>query len=123
MKRRYFWDREAKDWVERPRPAAHGGVAVIHDTMDHTLNHADGRHYDSKRAFAAATRAAGMVEVGNEMGALQRNVEKAREAQDVANRVAISENISRAEHMLREGYKAPRLPRVRGAHDIRGDAW
>ena len=40
---------------------------VIPDTIDPIKNHADGRVYDSKRAFSKATRAAGCVEVGNEV--------------------------------------------------------
>lgn len=45
------------------------GPAVISDALNgiHGLrNHADGRVYDSKRAFSDATRRAGCVEVGNE---------------------------------------------------------
>jgi hypothetical protein len=39
---------------------------VISDVMDPTLNHADGRIYDSKRAFQRGVRAAGCEIVGNE---------------------------------------------------------
>lgn len=40
---------------------------VISDGMEPAKNHADGRVYDSKRAFSKATRRAGCVEVGNEV--------------------------------------------------------
>lgn len=39
---------------------------VIRDGMDTLRNMADGRFYDSKRAFSRATRAAGCVEIGTE---------------------------------------------------------
>jgi len=39
---------------------------LIRDCMDPTLNHADGRKYDSKRAYEKAVRAAGCEIVGNE---------------------------------------------------------
>lgn len=39
---------------------------VIKDTIEPTVNHADGRRYDSKRAFEKAVRAAGCEIVGNE---------------------------------------------------------
>ena len=42
------------------------GPMVISDCMDSTLNHADGRRYDSKRAYQKAVRAAGCEIVGNE---------------------------------------------------------
>lgn len=39
---------------------------VVSDSMPMTLNHADGRRYDSKRAYERAVRAAGCEIVGNE---------------------------------------------------------
>ncbi len=39
---------------------------VISDTMEPLKHHGTGRVIDSKRAFSAETRAAGMVELGNE---------------------------------------------------------
>lgn len=39
---------------------------VISDCMDSTVNHADGRRYDSKRAYEKAVRRAGCEIVGNE---------------------------------------------------------
>ena len=49
-------------------PKNHGQSAWVYDdTMAPTLNHADNRIYDSKSAFRAATKAAGYVEVGNDL--------------------------------------------------------
>lgn len=56
------------EWVPRSEfraPPQHGPY-VITDTMPATMNHADGRRYDSKRAFERAVRAAGCEVVGNE---------------------------------------------------------
>lgn len=39
---------------------------VISDNMDPTFNHADGRRYDSKRAFEKAVRATGNEIIGND---------------------------------------------------------
>lgn len=39
---------------------------IIRDGMDATMNHADGRRYDSKRAFERAVKAQGCEIVGNE---------------------------------------------------------
>lgn len=39
---------------------------VISDTMEPLKHHGTGKVIDSKRAFSAETRAAGMVELGNE---------------------------------------------------------
>lgn len=39
---------------------------VISDTMEPTKHHGTGRMISSKRAFSRETRAAGMVEIGNE---------------------------------------------------------
>lgn len=46
----------------------HKGSApyVISDGMEPTKHHGTGRMISSKRAFSAETRAAGMVELGNE---------------------------------------------------------
>ena len=41
-------------------------VFVHSDEMPATLNHADGKMYDSKSNFRKATRAAGCYEVGND---------------------------------------------------------
>ena len=46
--------------------------AYISDHMDPTKHMADGRIYDSKAKFRAATRAAGCIEVGNETAAITK---------------------------------------------------
>ena len=43
---------------------------VISDTMDLTRHMANNRYYDSKKAFRAATKAAGCIEYGNETSTL-----------------------------------------------------
>jgi hypothetical protein len=40
---------------------------VIRDEMDATRHMGDGKHYTSKKKFREATRAAGCVEIGNEV--------------------------------------------------------
>ena len=50
-----------------PLHPKHGVSAyVIGDTMDHTMNPVNGRHYDSKSAYYKAVRAAGCEIIGNE---------------------------------------------------------
>jgi hypothetical protein len=39
---------------------------LIRDGMDHTWNPVNGQHYDSKRAYEKAVKAAGCTIVGNE---------------------------------------------------------
>jgi len=58
------------------------GPFVISDCMDSLVNHADGRRYDSKRAFEKAVRRAGCEIVGNETQR-SRPVEMPDPAQDV----------------------------------------
>lgn len=47
-------------------PKADRAPNVISDSMEPTKHHGTGRMISSKRAFSAETRAAGMVELGNE---------------------------------------------------------
>lgn len=55
-------------------PQPHGQSAWVYDdTMPATLNHADNRMYDSKSAFRRATKAAGYVEVGNDLLTQQKH--------------------------------------------------
>jgi hypothetical protein len=62
-----WWPREEWDaMVEAQRAQRRDGPMVISDTMDATLNHADGRLYDSKRAYERAVRARGFEIVGND---------------------------------------------------------
>lgn len=59
--------------LEQPWPAKcerhftkQSGPFVISDNMEYTKHHGTGKMIASKRAFSAETRAAGMVELGNE---------------------------------------------------------
>lgn len=47
-------------------PMIHDGPNIIRDNMGDTFNPVDGKHYDSKRGFEKAVRAAGCVITGNE---------------------------------------------------------
>ena len=59
--------------VEKHKAAPlHDAPSVISDIMDPTLHHADGKMYDSKKSFRAATKAAGCIEYGNDAAALPR---------------------------------------------------
>jgi anti-sigma28 factor (negative regulator of flagellin synthesis) len=59
-------------------PAPHEGKIlgeapmVISDSMSETRHMADGQYYTSKAAFRKATKAAGCVEVGNEVSTLTK---------------------------------------------------
>lgn len=70
---------------------------VIRDVMDPTLHMANGRTYDSKHAFRAATRAAGCIEVGD-----QKNYGLGRKAPKLDKRARV-EHIKHAIHQLRNG--------------------
>lgn len=81
--------------IEKSKAAPLGGVFVISDTMAPTINHADGKRYDSKAKFRAATRSAGCIEVGNE-----RVPERAPQKLDKRER---REHIRQAIYELRNG--------------------
>lgn len=76
MSKRFKENYQLIDWskpIELPRkrelPPARSDLGfpmIISDEMSPTQSMADGKVYDSKRAMAAATRAAGCIEVGNE---------------------------------------------------------
>ena len=67
------WVKTDQGWVKRYGPARAQATAradlpcpmVISDTMPDT-EHVDGKHYTSKSAFRATTKAGGFVEVGND---------------------------------------------------------
>ena len=61
---------ENRDFIPAAR-AKPGVVGVISDNLglNGLLNHADGKHYDSKSEFRKATRKAGCFEVGNDVKA------------------------------------------------------
>ena len=72
------WEKTASGWRKSysppPTPVARSHLAcprVIGDGMDPT-EHIDGKHYDSKSAFRAVTKAHGMIEVGNDPARLRR---------------------------------------------------
>ena len=105
-------------WVYRPdHPAAdefgmvdsrvagpkHGGneaTHVISDTMDPTRHMADGKTYTSKAAFRAATKAAGCIEVGNEVS----TVTKPRKRIELDRRKR-ADDIRRTIYELRNGIR------------------
>lgn len=57
---------DAAALAKRDREPRRSGPMVISDGLDGVLNPADGRRYDSKRAYYRAVRAAGAEIVGNE---------------------------------------------------------
>ena len=64
---------------------------LIKDGMEPTLNHADGKRYDSKRAYEKAVRAAGCEIVGNEK--MTRRVAEIPDAvEDVRRAIEIHES-------------------------------
>jgi hypothetical protein len=69
-------------------PPEHSGPYVISDNMDYVQNHADGQHYDSKRAFEKAVRRAGCEIVGNDQSML-----KPREFQPVITRQDVKDTL------------------------------
>lgn len=69
MKRRYIWDDRLRDfvpWEEYRRPLSNSGPSIISDTTDAFRSMADGKMYDSKRAYRKELKRRGFVEVGNE---------------------------------------------------------
>jgi hypothetical protein len=69
----WVWDRQNQKLVEkhlyRDLPVARSDLPspmIISDQMDVTMNPANGRRYDSKRAYQKAVRAAGCEILGNE---------------------------------------------------------
>lgn len=80
MRRRYWWDAEAKDWVEE-RPVVAPKVHLISDHCD-LKSMADGKRYTSKSRYKAELRARGYEIVGNERPALgPREIPDARLSQ------------------------------------------
>ena len=81
------------DWIAQKRPN------VISDTMPETRHMADGKYYTSKSEYRKATRAAGCVEVGNDVAPLMQRkpVELDRKQR--------KEDIGRAIQMVKEGYR------------------
>lgn len=73
-------------------------VHVISDTMAHTRHMADGKYYDSKHKFRAATKAAGCIEVGNETKTLM-----APRKPIVLSREQRRDDIRKAVYQIRNG--------------------
>ncbi len=82
-------------------PARNPATYVISDHMPALRNHADGRTYDSKARFRAATKAAGCIEIGNEKLPDRKpaKLDKAKRRDD----------IRKAIYDLKNGYK-PTIP-------------
>jgi len=85
------WIKTDRGWLKRygppADPVARSHLAcpqVISDGMEPT-EHIDGKHYSSKSAFRAVTKANGMVEVGNDPARLKK---PERKKPDVAARKA-----------------------------------
>lgn len=83
---------------------------VISDEMGALVNHADGKIYTSKRKFREATKAAGCVEIGNEIPITRRKPV-------LMDRRERREDIRRAIHDLRDG----RAPSIRQIIDMNKD--
>ena len=56
--------------IAGPRYSSNSATNVISDNMPDTRHMADGKYYNSKSQFRAATKAAGCREVGNELPTL-----------------------------------------------------
>lgn len=65
---------------------------VISDCMDLTMNHADGRRYDSKRAYEKAVRRAGCHIIGNETPKLAAPYEPDDPIEDIRAGIEIAES-------------------------------
>ena len=77
-------------------PKFSGGPApsVISDSMPETRHMADGKHYTSKSQFRQATKAAGCLEVGNELPTLlkpRKPIQMSREQRRHDIRQALSQ--------------------------------
>jgi hypothetical protein len=68
MKRKYYWDRAKRDWVERiPRHDRPMGAMLIRDDMNAAVHPVTGEVLESKSQFRRRTREAGYIEVGNDV--------------------------------------------------------
>jgi hypothetical protein len=88
--------------VAGPKYASDAAPAVISDCMSETKHMADGKVYTSKAKFRQATKAAGCVEVGNELSTLQKPRKPV--ALDRAQR---RDDIRRSIYELRNGIRRP----------------
>lgn len=95
------WTKTERGWVKRygpppsrVQPGNYPCPRVIGDTMP-ALEHVDGKHYDSKSAFRAVTKAHGYQEVGNDASRLRAPEKQQRDTSkvDAAIHRAIAQNI------------------------------
>lgn len=99
---KYLWHNG--QWVPAVRSyKPRVGPYIITDTMPALMNHADGRLYDSKSAFRAATKAAGLVEIGNDVPTAPAPRERIG---------GLEQDVARAYEMVEQGYQTPPLDTI-----------
>lgn len=78
-----------------PEPARSGlaGPMIIQDTMQPVQSQLDGRMYDSKSALRSTYKAAGVVEIGNDVKTTPKPLERPKKAEV---RASIEKAFSRA---------------------------
>lgn len=96
----------------KPKRSSLPAPMVITDTMPETRHMADGKHYTSKAAFRAATKAAGCVEVGNDTAPLLKPREWRHDRKQLRN------DIGGAIKMLKEGYEPPKCESLSDWNDM-----
>lgn len=101
---RYVW--HEGQWVPVGRHVPAPRVHIISDAMAPLQHMGDGRTYDSKSAFRAATRAAGCVELGNDAPATMPG--------SIFNRAELRRDIATAVQQLEQGKPAPRPAEIMG---------
>lgn len=91
---KYVW--KCGHWVPRISRAVGQGPNIIRDTMDPLKHMGNGRTYDSKSAFRQASKALGLVEIGNETP---------KPRQTMIDRKSIRADIHTAIQQLEQGYR------------------
>lgn len=98
MRRRHIWHNgewlDVTDWKRPPRKAP----AIIRDGMDALVHPATGEVFDSKSAFRAATRAAGLVELGTDAPLAPP---------PIAPPADVAADVAQAWQMVEQGYTPP----------------
>ena len=100
MSRRIYVYRNGRVIPKDEAPPREGGAYVIRDSMDALVHPATGAMIDSKSTFRAMTKAAGCIEVGNEV-----QKPRPRERQD------LTKDVAQAVRMVRDGYRPSVIPR------------
>lgn len=114
MRTVYVWDPETQSLILKDRAQPGRATAVISDALPDLEHPGDGCRYDSKRAFRAATRRAGLEEVGDQGPALLRQAAEARAARsDYEDRTA-QNAVHEAIRMVENGYRPSPVDRMRG---------